>query len=104
MKRLTFLGDSRAEIRNFADHAKRQAGFELSRVQEGLEPFDWRPMTAVGSGVKEIRIRDPSGAYRVLYVATFPEAVYVLHAFQKKTRATPKRDLDLAALRFRLLR
>lgn len=60
-------------------------------------------MRSVGSGVREIRVREAAGAFRVLYVANLADAVYVLHAFQKKTRATAKRDLDLAALRFRLL-
>lgn len=61
-------------------------------------------MKGVGLGVREIRVRDPAGAFRVLYVATLVDAVYVLHAFQKKSQATAKRELDLAALRFRLLR
>jgi phage-related protein len=76
---------------------------ELRQVQRGLEPSDWKPMRNVGSGVREIRVREAAGTFRVLYVASLADAVYVLHAFQKKTRATAKRDLDLAALRFRLL-
>ena len=91
-------------LSNFPEDARRQVGTELRQVQEGLEPFDWKTMTAVGMGVREIRVRDASGAYRVLYVAALVEAVYVLHSFQKKTQATPKRDLDLATLRYRLLR
>ena len=76
---------------------------ELRQVQRGLEPSDWKQMKSVGPGVREIRVRAASGAFRVLYVANLADAVYVLHAFQKKTRATARRDLDLAALRFRLL-
>lgn len=76
---------------------------ELRQVQRGLQPSDWKQMRSVGSSVREIRVRDASGAFRVLYVANLADAVYVLHAFQKKTRATAKRDLDLAALGFRLL-
>jgi phage-related protein len=68
-----------------------------------VKPADWKPMQSVGAGVREIRIRDESGAYRVLYVAKFEEAVYVLHCFQKKAQATPKRDIDLAEKRFREL-
>jgi len=60
-------------------------------------------MKTVGPGVREIRVREASGAYRVIYIATLEDAVYVLHAFRKKTRATSKRDLDLAATRFREL-
>jgi phage-related protein len=70
-------------------------------VQHGLDPADWKPMTIVGSGVREIRIRDAAGAFRVIYVATRQEAIYVLHAFQKKTQRTPARDIDLAAARLR---
>jgi phage-related protein len=75
-------------------------GFELREVQKGLDPSDWRPMAIVGAGVKEIRIHDGS-EYRVMYVAKFAEAVYVLHAFGKKTQQTSKTDIDLASRRYR---
>ena len=104
MKPVVFLGNSLAQVRDFPGQAKPRIGFELRRVQSGLEPMDWKPMNTVGAGVREIRVRDASGAFRVLYVATFTDAVYVLHAFQKKAGATAKRDLELAALRLRLLR
>lgn len=103
MKPVIFLGDSRARIRNFPERPRWQIGFELLRVQHGEEPPDWKPMRSVGSGVREIRVRDASGAFRVLYVVTLADAIYVLHAFQKKTQATARKDLDLATLRFRLL-
>jgi phage-related protein len=70
-------------------------------VQAGLEPDDWKPFDDVGAGAKEIRIKDRSGIYRVMYIAKFEEAVYVLHCFQKKTEATSKQDKDIAALRYR---
>ena len=73
------------------------------RVQSGREPTDWKPMPSVGVGAKEIRVREASGAWRVIYVAKFEEAVYVLHAFQKKTQRTAKQDIDLAAERYRAL-
>ena len=79
----------------FPAQAKREAGHKLDRVQRGLDPTDWKPMTSVGQGVREIRIRQ-EGQYRVIYVASFAENVYVLHAFQKKTRKTSKQDLDVA--------
>jgi phage-related protein len=101
MKPIEFRGDSLDCLREFPQPARREAGFQLDRVQRGLEPFDWKPITSVGPGVREIRIRDESGAYRVLYVAKFEDAVYVLHCFQKKTQATPKREIDLAAARYR---
>ena len=104
MKPVVFLGDSLDCIREFPEGARRQAGFGLRQVQHGLDPSDWKPMRSVGPSVREIRVRDTTGAFRVLYVANLSDAVYVLHAFQKKTQATSKRDLDLAALRLRLLR
>lgn len=103
MKPIVFLADSLDRIREFPERVRRQTGFELRQVQHGLEPSDWKPMKSVGPGVREIRIRDSTGAFRVLYVATRADAVYVLHAFQKKTQATAKRELDVAMLRLRLL-
>lgn len=101
MKRLEFLGDSLEQLRDFPEIARKEAGVQLHKVQLGFEPSDWKPMTSVGAGVREIRIRDEAGAFRVLYVAKIEDAVYVLHAFQKKTQQTAKRDLDLAAARLR---
>jgi phage-related protein len=78
-----------------------RAGFQLDQVQHGNEPNDWKPMTSVGAGVWEIRIRDAAGAFRVLYLAKLADAVYVLHCFQKKTEKTAKTDLELAKRRYR---
>ena len=94
-------GGSLDDLRGFPADARREAGYQLDRVQRGLDPDDSRPMPAVGVGVREIRVRERAGAFRVIYVATFADAVYVLHAFQKKTRQTAKRDVDLAAARLR---
>ena len=69
----------------------------------GLEPDDWKPMSSVGPGVREIRVRDESGSYRIIYIAKLPDAVYVLHCFIKKTQATRKRDIELAEKRYREL-
>ena len=74
---------------------------QLHKVQQGLEPSDWKPMGSVGSGVPEIRIREDGDAFRMLYVTQVAKAVVVLHAFEKKTQKTPKRDLDLADARLR---
>ncbi len=68
------------------------------RVQFGLDPTNWKPMKTVGAGVREIRIHY-RGKYRVIYVANRNEAIYVLHAFQKKTQRTPKHDIDSNASR-----
>ena len=94
-KAITFCGGALDDLRALPSSARRDAGYQLDKVQNGLEPSDWKPMTTVGAGVREIRIRDASGAFRVLYVAKFAETVYVLHCFQKKTQATSKTDLDL---------
>jgi len=101
MKDLVFLGDSLEQLRDFPEQARKEAGVQLHKVQQGIEPNDWKPMTSVGQGVREIRIRDEAGAFRVLYVTKIEDAVYVLHIFQKKTQQTAKRDLDLAAARLR---
>lgn len=103
-KPVTFHGDSLDRIREFPDDARRDAGHELHQVQQGLEPSDWKPIPTVGPGVREIRIRDAVGAYRVIYIATFADAVHVLHAFQKKSQKTPQGDIELAAARLRQLK
>ena len=100
-KPILFCGPTLRDLRAFHEAAKREAGYQLDRVQRGLAPSDWKPMTSVGPGASEIRIRDASGAFRVLYVAKFEDAVFVRHCFQKKTQATAKVDLDLAASRYR---
>ena len=104
MKTVVFLGDTLDRLRAFPERPRRDAGFQLDRLQRGLDPDDWKPMATIGSGAREIRVRDASGAYRVVYVATFAEAVYVLHAFQKKTQRTSARDLALARARLRELK
>src|SRR5271166_6363065 len=95
-KPLRFLGDSLQQIRDFPEAARKEAGVELHKIQQGLEPNDWKPMTSVGPGVREIRIRDEAGAFRVLYVANIESAVYVLHAFLFYPAQDGIRDLDLA--------
>jgi phage-related protein len=96
-----FRGSALDDLRAFPAAARREAGYQLDQVQRGREPDDWKPMNTVGRWVREIRIRDTAGAFRVLYVAKFDDAVYVLHCFQKKTQKTSKADLNLAAQRYR---
>jgi len=102
MKPLLWVRRSRDEVRAFPPDARREAGYQLGRVQFGAEPVDWRAMPEIGPGVCEIRIH---GAVerRVLYVAKFPEAVYVLHAFEKRSRRTTRLNLDVARRRWRAL-
>lgn len=103
MKPVSFIGNSLDAVRAFPERARREAGHQIDRLQRGLDPDDWKPMTTIGAGVREIRVRDATGAFRVIYIATLADAIYVLHAFAKKTPATSKRDLDLATARFRYL-
>ncbi len=95
------MGTSYADLLEFPKASRKDAGFQLGKVQAGLEPTDWKPFEEVGPGTREIRISEASGIYRVMYVAKFEEAVYVLHCFRKKTQATSKRDKDIAATRYR---
>ena len=102
MKRVDWLGDSLQRVRDFSEDARHEAGYQLERVQAGKDPADWKPMPSVGLGVNEIRVR-LKGAYRLVYVAKVAEAIYVLHAFEKKTRKTAIPDIELARSRFREL-
>ena len=104
MKRLEFLGDSLEQLREFPETARKEAGVQLHKVQQGFEPSDWKPMASVGQGVREIRIRDEAGAFRVLYIAKIEDAVYVLHAFQKKTERTSRQDIERGRARYRMIR
>jgi phage-related protein len=104
LKAVTFHGDSLDRLRQFPQDARRQAGHELYQLQKGKDPTDWRPMPTIGVGVREIRIRDATGAYRLIYIANLPDAVHVLHAFQKKSQNTLQRDLEIAELRLRHLK
>jgi len=100
IKPLKFVASSLDDLRNFPDEARRAAGFELHAIQSGLEPSDWKPMQVVGSGVKEIRIHI-LGEWRVIYVAKHREAIYVLHAFQKKSKKTSQHEINLARQRYK---
>ena len=102
MKPVEWMGDSLARLREFPRHAMREAGHQLELVQDGREPKDWKPMSTIGTGVNELRVR-AGGAFRVIYVAKFAEAVYVLHAFEKKSRRTALLDIELARSRYRNL-
>jgi phage-related protein len=102
-KRVVWLGSSKADLKTFPKAVIARGGYELYLVQCGLEPADWKPMAAIGPGVREIRVRDSSGAFRVVFLASRPEAIYVLHCFQKKTRKTAPGDIELAQERLKML-
>ena len=102
-KEIRWVGSAYDDLLAFPEESRKEAGFQLGKVQAGLEPTDWKPYDIVGVGTKEIRINDPSGIYRVMYVAKFEEAIYVLHCFQKKTQLTSKRDKAIAEARYRAI-
>ncbi len=100
MKPVRFLGDSLKCLREFPEDARHDVGYQLDKVQRGHQPDDFKPMPSIGRGVEELRVWDESGTYRVVDTARVAEAVYVLHAFQKKTQATSQRDVDVAKARY----
>ena len=100
-KPIAFRGNTLGDLRLFPGSVRREIGHQLDQVQNGLEPDDWKPMPTIGQGVREIRIKDTTGTFRVIYVAKFAGVVYVLHCFQKKTQRTSKTDLSLAESRYR---
>jgi phage-related protein len=103
MKPLFWLGDSKRTFDSFPADVQDDAGFELYNVQLGRRPSDAKPMPSIGAGVEEIRIWQESGTYRIIYLARLADAVYVLHAFQKKTQQTAQSDLNLARARLKRL-
>ena len=95
IKPVEWIMNSRKDLKKFPDDARNIAGNQIWMVQLGRQPDDWKPMPSVGPGAIEIRIHQPH-EHRVIYVAKFPEAVYVLNAFEKKTPKTPQPEIDKA--------
>lgn len=102
-KPISFWGSALDDLKAFPATVRREAGVQLDRVQRGLDPSDWKPMGTIGSGAREIRVRAADGAFRVLYVAKFEDAVYVLHCFQKTTQKTERHDIELAKARYKAI-
>ena len=102
LKPVAWVGTALDDLRRFPDDARRAAGFQIRRVQAGRMPHDWKPMSVIGPGVNEIRVRT-GGEHRVFYVAKFAEAVYVLHAFEKKTQKTNLAEIEIGRRRYRAL-
>lgn len=96
MKPIRFLGDSLKCLRAFPSDARQDAGHQLDQVQRGMQPDDFKPMPSIGNGVEELSVWDEAGTFRVIYLARLADAVYVLHAFQKKTQVTSRRDIETA--------
>jgi phage-related protein len=102
-KEIRRVGSSYDDLLAFPEEPRRQAGFQLGKIQAGLDPDDWKPFAAVGPGTREIRLKESNGTYRVMYVAKFVEAIYVLHCFQKKTQVTSRHDCEIAEARYRAI-
>lgn len=100
-KPIDWRGSSLDDLRGFPEAARKVVGYELRKLQRGEVPDDWRPFQEVGPGVNEIRIDCADGWFRVMYVAKFEEALYVLHSFQKSTRKTSRSDVEIAKTRYR---
>ncbi len=104
MKEIIFLGSSLEAIKDVSADARSEVEYQLRQIQRGGDPTDWKPMKTVGQKVRELRMREASGAFRVIYLATLADRVLVLHAFQKKTQQTAQHDIDLAAARLKAWR
>jgi phage-related protein len=104
LKPVTFWGTAEEDLAAFPNDARLTAGFQLYQLQQGLEPANWKPISTIGQGVYEIRVSSESGAFRVVYVTKFADAIHVLHAFQKKTQQTSQNDIRLAKTRYRDLK
>ncbi len=101
MKSIQFLGNSLKALREFPAKAKQNAGHQLDRLQRGLQPTDFKLMPLIGKGVEELRIWDETGTFRIVYLSRLADSIFVLHAFEKKTQATRKQDIDIAKARYR---
>ena len=102
-KPLYFVGTALEDLRGFPRAPRREAGYQLDRLQSGLDPSDWKPMPAIGRNVREIRIHQ-QGQYRVICTTRFANSIYVLHAFHKKTRKTRRQDIEIARRRLKAIR
>ena len=100
MKEIIWLGNSYNDLLDFSKSAKQVAGYNLDKLQRGKEPLDWKPMSSIGRGVKELRIHCEN-EYRIIYLAQRPEGIYILHSFVKKTQKTSPNDIELAKRRFK---
>ena len=99
MKQVVFFVKSLWSLKKFPSGVRQDAGFQIDMVQRGKAPDDWKPMKTIGKGVREIRVNWNGAQFRVIYVVGRDGLVYVLHAFQKKTRRTRKSEIDLAKQR-----
>ncbi|MFM0596316.1 type II toxin-antitoxin system RelE/ParE family toxin [Paraburkholderia dilworthii] len=102
-KELRWIGSSYRDLLAFPEEARRQAGFQLGKIQAGLDPDDWKSFDSIGPGTREIRIKEANGIFRVMYVTKFVNALYVLHCLQKKTQRLTPHDRKIAETRYRAI-
>lgn len=102
-KELRWVGSSYSDLLAFPEEARREAGFQLGKIQAGLDPDNWKPIESIGPGTREIRIKEANGIFRVMYVSKFVNALYVLHCIQKKTQKLSSHDTRIAATRYRAI-
>jgi phage-related protein len=102
-KEIRWVGSSFRDLLAFPEEPRKLAGFQLGKIQAGLDPDNWKPFDIVGAGTREIRIKDANGIYRVMYVTKFVEALYVLHCFQKKTQSISRQDKTIVEMRYRAI-
>lgn len=102
-KEIRWHGSSYRDLLAFPEEMRRRAGFQLGKIQAGLDPDGWKPFDSIGPGTREIRIREADGVFRVMYVTKFVEALYVLHCFQKKTQKLSPRARQIAETRYRAI-
>ena len=104
LKLVLWTGTSKADLKRFPDPVRRHMGFAIYQAQAGLRHRDAKPLRGFGPGVLEVVSRNDGDTFRTMYTVRFKEAVYVLHAFQKKARrsiATPKKEIDLVRRRLK---
>ncbi|WP_119841341.1 type II toxin-antitoxin system RelE/ParE family toxin [Salinibacter ruber] len=102
VQNLAFVGSSRGDLCAFSEDVRREAGYQLDKVQRGEQPTDFKPMKTIGSGTYELRIKEYGNEYRIFYVAKFGDSIYVLHAFKKTSRKTPERHLNISRRRYKI--
>lgn len=101
---IAWEGDSREVISSFPDDAKHNLGFDLRLLQQGQQPRDFRAMSSIGPGVFELRDQDERAWYRVIYLSRVRDVIHVLHCFEKRSRQTPKKEINVARQRLKLVR
>jgi phage-related protein len=104
LRPVVWLGDAKRNLRGFPEGSRKLIGDELQLIQFGGMPRDTKPFKGIGSGVLEIAVRYDKDAYRAVVAVHLGKKLYVLHAFQKKSKRgieTPKRDVELIKQRYK---